>query len=236
MRKKEYLLRVLETPRTPIPIPKPAWLWRAAIGTGIVALWLGWLAVDGAVDELARADVALVLGTTVYPTGKPSPWLRARLDRAASLYRAGWIPAILVSGGVGREGVAEAEAMKSYLVETGIPAPAIATDNLGVNTWMSAKGAAQWLRLHRQRRVLVITTWFHIPRAKLALERHGVPEVYSAHARWLDVGDAVGWVRESIAWFWYRIRWDTEISKPRVNAPATNLVPTAKGISPKAAR
>src|SRR5688572_26983875 len=54
-----------------------------------------------AVDDVPSAPVAIVLGAGVHD-GTPSPYLQARLDDAATLYRTGKVQAILVSGDHGR--------------------------------------------------------------------------------------------------------------------------------------
>src|SRR4051812_29357233 len=51
-------------------------------------------------DEARPSDAIVVLGAAQWD-GKPSPVLQARLDHAADLYRAGYAPEIIVTGGVG---------------------------------------------------------------------------------------------------------------------------------------
>lgn len=48
------------------------------------------IVVSGLRDDIARSDVALVLGNKVELDGTPSPRLRARLDRTLELFRAGF--------------------------------------------------------------------------------------------------------------------------------------------------
>ena len=52
-------------------------------------------------DQRRPVDAIVVLGAAQY-NGRPSPVLRARLDHAIVLYREGYAPMILVTGGVGR--------------------------------------------------------------------------------------------------------------------------------------
>src|SRR6187402_1531851 len=84
----------------------------ALIASGIVAglFFAGsaLLVISGLRDDVAQADVALVLGNKVEVDGQPSPRLRARLDETLLLYRSGYFPAIITSGGLGREGYDEA--------------------------------------------------------------------------------------------------------------------------------
>ncbi|TNE50692.1 MAG: YdcF family protein [Deltaproteobacteria bacterium] len=153
---------------------------------GFIALWFGvhvsWLLVDGFTDELHRADLAVVFGNKVHPNGQPSKRLRMRLDRTLQLYKKGYFPTILVSGGKGVEGYDEAVIMKRYLVAQGIPSQAILVDSLGLTTRHTALHAAQLLRSRNWHSVLLISQYFHISRAKLAARRAGIPTAYSAHA------------------------------------------------------
>src|SRR5690348_5039955 len=92
----------------------------AAVATLALAMTL--LVFAGLHDRVGKADIALVLGNTVNPDGTPSPRLRARLDKTLELYRAGYFPEVIASGGVGKEGYDEASVMRDYLVSRGIPA------------------------------------------------------------------------------------------------------------------
>jgi vancomycin permeability regulator SanA len=58
------------------------------------------IAISGSIDDLHPADVAVVLGNTVNPDGKPSRRLQARLDKTIELYRVGLFQNTIVSGGV----------------------------------------------------------------------------------------------------------------------------------------
>ena len=85
----------------------------SALGLPILAT--GILVTAGLRDQLGKADIALVLGSKVELDGKPSTRLRARLDRTLELYRAGYFPAIIASGGLGKERFDEAVVMRDYL-------------------------------------------------------------------------------------------------------------------------
>lgn len=173
---------------------------------------LGFLAATGVLvrngmsDHLGNADVALVLGNKVNPDGSPSPRLKARLDTAVDLFQKGYFPKIIVSGGTGMEGIPEGTAMKSYLISAGIPGSAILVDDLGVDTQASAENAVSILRAGHMRSVFVITQYFHIPRAKLALSKLGVSPIFNAHPRYFEARDIYSTIRELPAYLKYLIR------------------------------
>lgn len=161
------------------------------------------LAVGGLTDRIGPADLAIVPGNQVTPDGRPSPRLKARLDRAKALYDEGWFPLILVSGGTGREGYPEGTAMKEYLVREGVPAGAILVDDEGVDTMATARNGARILRERGLRNAFVVTQFYHVPRSRLALSKCGVDPVYSAHARYFEFRDLYSTLRELPAWCKY---------------------------------
>ncbi len=94
---------------------------------GIAAIWL-----DGVTTGCQPSEYAVVLGNQVYPSGKPSERLKARLERAAELFRDGTVKKIIVSGGLGKEGHDEAVVMKQFLQTLGIPPAAIILDSKAI--------------------------------------------------------------------------------------------------------
>lgn len=165
----------------------------------------GLIVVAGLVHHSQPTDVGLVLGNKVSPTGVPSERLAARLDRAVELYREGRFKLIVVSGGVGREGYPEGTAMCDYLIEQGIPQDVIFVDDLGDNTRASAVHTAQLLRDLDLRGVTVISQYFHVPRAELALRQEGVEEIAGAHARYVEWRDVFSVAREVPAYVVYTL-------------------------------
>jgi len=164
------------------------------------------LVVSGLNDRIGKADIALVLGNKVELDGTPSPRLRARLDRTVELYREGYFPTVIASGGIGVEGFDEALVMKNYLVAQGIPEDRVIVDNSGANTFMSAKATRDLMTQRQLTRVMVISQYYHLPRSRLALERFGVPTVYSAHARFWEARDVYSAVREAFGYVSYALR------------------------------
>jgi len=162
------------------------------------------LVAAGLQDQIGHADVALVLGTKVNADGTPSACLRARLDRTLELYRDGDFPMIIVSGG--RQGPEEAAVMRDYLIAHGVPPKALITDNSGINTFTSAFDTLLITRKLKFGSVFVISQYFHIPRARLALERFGISRIYSAHASIFELRDLYSCPRELAAYVSYYFR------------------------------
>ncbi|MHA3771506.1 YdcF family protein [Verrucomicrobiota bacterium sgz303538] len=183
------------------------YLWIALLaGAAVLAIAVGALVWDGLSDEIGTADLGLVLGNTVYPDGTPSPRLAARLDRALELYRQGTFPLILVSGARGKEGHDEASVMRDYLVSRGVPSTHVLVDSAGYTTFATAKNTHTLMNQRQLRSVLVVSQYFHVPRAKLALMRFGIPTVYSAHARFFEARDLYSIPRELVGFLRYAVR------------------------------
>ena len=164
------------------------------------------LVVSGLRDDIAPADVALVLGSKVELDGTPSPRLRARLDRTLELFRGGSFPSVVVSGGVGKEGYDEAAVMRDYLVAHGVPAERIILDSHGDTTLASAQNIARIARERNFKSVFIVSQYFHIPRAKLALERCHFSVIYSAHAHFFEWRDVYSAARETAGYGSYLLR------------------------------
>jgi uncharacterized SAM-binding protein YcdF (DUF218 family) len=166
------------------------------------------IVADGLTDDIHAADVAIVPGNTVEKDGRPSERLRARLDQTVALYRQGLFPDVIVSGGVGSEGFDEAEVMKRYLVENGVPEGRIHVDGGGATTYLTAKNAAQMMRENGWQSAMVVSQYFHVPRMRLALKRSGITPVFSAHAQYFELRDVYSIAREVIGYGAYLLRAD----------------------------
>jgi uncharacterized SAM-binding protein YcdF (DUF218 family) len=140
---------------------------------------------EEAVREAAKVppccyDAILVLGGSIAPADPPEtnePSLTDASDRlwhAARLYRKGVAPRIVVSGGtyVIREGqkvTPEADAMRFFLMELGVPADAIVTEGASLNT---RQNIANVRALVGDKTVALVTSAFHMPRA-MRIAREG---------------------------------------------------------------
>lgn len=138
----------------------------AALGTALIVTpaWYVRVVSDGrmtSVDEVPTLPVALVLGAEVYADGRPSRYLRARLDLARELFAAGKVEAILVSGD-GTRHYNETDGMRDYLVAHGVPAQRIATDHSGFDTYDSCVRARKVFGVTR---AIVVSQTYHLPRA-----------------------------------------------------------------------
>lgn len=147
---------------------------------GSCLLVAGWaavvvaVAVTGARDERVSADAIAVLGAAQY-NGRPSPVFRARLDHAATLYRLGLAPVVLVTGGVGAgDSLSEADVGRAYLLGLGVSASAAVALPAGSDTYASMAEVAGWFRGRGSRRVLLVSDAFHMLRLRILAPRLGL--------------------------------------------------------------
>lgn len=192
--------------------PRPAfWIIAAATGwlyicsTALFADFLmGILERDyppQALPLAARADAIVLLGGAIRGDTQPGTLgdLNQQADRlvhAAELYQAGRAPWLLVSGG-GAEGVrTEAEIMSEILQVMGVPASAIVLEDKSRNTYQNAVLSAGILSARGMRRILLVTSAFHMRRSEALFAAQGL-EVIPAptdYQRLLAPAVVPGWL------------------------------------------
>jgi SanA protein len=149
------------------------------------------------VEDVPRAQAALVLGAQVKPDGSPSAMLADRIEAAAELYRAGKVDKLLLSGDHATWEYDEVGAMRKELQERGVPAEDLFTDHAGFNTWDSAQRAR---RVFGVRSVVIVTQRFHMSRALFAAHRAGLQATgYEADRRQYGRVMARMRIREALA-------------------------------------
>src|SRR5690606_37628173 len=130
----------------------------------VAALWVSaflLVLLAGAWPQLRAADAILVMGAAQY-NGRPSPVLKARLDHALDLYRRGYAPRLIVTGGVGQgDTLSEGEVSRRYAVAAGVPDSVILVERQGVTSAESMGYAAALMRANDLRTALVVRSEEH---------------------------------------------------------------------------
>lgn len=117
-------------------------------------------------EELRPAHAIVVLGASQW-NGAPSPVLQARLDYAERLYREGYAPLIILTGGRGNgETFAESRVGKDYLMRHGVDKRAILIEDESRTTLQNLRQAAALLGSHDLHTILLVSHDFHMMRAK----------------------------------------------------------------------
>lgn len=184
---------------------KPPGVWRVALALAAMAVLapLAQMLSFGRTDYRRPADLIVVYGARVYADGRPSPALRDRVETGAALYRAGFAPRVMMSGGAGDGAVHETVAMRDLAVALGVPARAIIRDPRGVDTRSTVRATAALCRAQGWCRVLAVSHGYHLARVKMASERAGLAETWTVPSV-----DSLGLVRarfmaREVAALWY---------------------------------
>ena len=135
------------------------------------------------ISEVGEYDVAIVFSGVT--KGSKTPRDRVyfgfgadRITHTLQLYNEGKIKKILVSGGLGFQQVensAAADRIASFLKMAGVPDSVITVEPDAVNTYENAVKSAEILKSKfPNQKYLLITSSFHMKRAKLCLEKQGI--------------------------------------------------------------
>lgn len=137
-------------------------------------------------SKAPKADLIIVPGSGITFDG-PGLYLKHRLTAAIRLYRSGKAGRILVSGAFDPDtGLHEAEVMKDYLINEGIPASDIYMDTEGIDTYTTMKRAGMWAP---ESAVYICTQEIYMKRALYLAEHSGLKAagmssdlvIYSVH-------------------------------------------------------
>ncbi len=173
------------------------WVWRDRLRRGLWALALSvvWLwvwaspwffiLIGGSLERayppvkpesLPRADAIVVLGGGIKPPTRLTREadLDAGADRgwhAARCYHAGRAPLILFSG------VSEGPGMRQFLIDLGVPAKKIVLETDSKNTYQNGLFTREKLKAIKAKRVLLVTSAWHMRRSLLVFKHMGVEVV-----------------------------------------------------------
>lgn len=133
---------------------------------GILAL-CGWISYEGEKEDIVRAQAIVVLGAAQW-NGRPSPVLQARLDRALELYREGYAPLLVFTGGaLPGDRATEASVGRDYALSHGVPEQAILIEEKSRTTYENLVGARALLFPRGARSVLLVSDPFHMARSRI---------------------------------------------------------------------
>lgn len=134
-------------------------------------------------ESLPTADAIVVLGG-----GSRYPWLQrgqtdpelltsSRLAAGARAWLAGKARIIVLSGGRGGRHGSEARRMALAIGQLGIPPSVLVLEEQSHNTRDNAANTARLARERNIRRILLVTSGVHMPRAALQFQREGIEVV-----------------------------------------------------------
>ena len=124
------------------------------------------------ITEMPENEVGMVLGTSKYlSNGQINLYYKYRIDAVVSLYKAGKIKYIVVSGDNSRKTYDEPTQMKADLIAAGIPENVIYLDYAGFRTWDSV---VRMKEIFSQSNFTIISQRFHNERAVYLAHKYGL--------------------------------------------------------------
>ena len=171
-----------------------------------------------------KADAIVVLGgatrgDTYWSSMADLNAAADRLTHAVSLYKAKKAPLVLLSGGSTTGSRSEAEQLRDYMVLMGLPDRALLMERQSLDTQQNARYSALILQGRDVRRILLVTSAYHMSRAVPLFERQGfevipAPTDYQrlvgipAVPRWLPTADdlwrSTAAIKEYVGFLYYR--------------------------------
>lgn len=130
-------------------------------------------------ESLPAADAIVVLGgATRYrwlQRENVDPWElgSSRLGAGARAWLSGRAPIVILTGGRGGRDASEAARMKTAIQRLGVPASVLVLEERSRNTEDNAANTARLAHQLGVRRILLVTSALHMPRAALLFQRQG---------------------------------------------------------------
>lgn len=155
------------------------------------------------------ADVVLILGREL-ARDRPTAVFRARLEHGARLWREGWAPELVVSGGMTGDATrSEAEAGREVLLELGVPPAVIGIEAGSRHTLENLFNVRETMRRRGLTRFLLVSDPLHLARAAALAGGLGLDFVCSAATAAPPRPGSAGWWwragREGFLLHWYHV-------------------------------
>ena len=158
------------------------WLWRLCV---LLLLWLlgvaAWIIWVGDRDQAAPADAIIVLGAAAYDA-KPSPVFEERIRHGLDLYRQGFAPKLIFTGGFGGAGArfSESQVARRYALKQGIPARDILIESRSRTTRQNLVEAKRLMEARGMRRAILVSDPLHMARALRLSDELGIDALASS--------------------------------------------------------
>jgi uncharacterized SAM-binding protein YcdF (DUF218 family) len=172
--------------------------WRLARATVLVCVsaWVvsfGLVVLYAHLDSRGPSRAIVVLGAAQYD-GRPSPVLRARVDHALDLWRRGFAPVLIMTGGRGaNDTTTEAAVERRYAVAHGIPDSVILMEPESRSTSESLRNVAGMFG-GTGPEVILVSDPFHMFRLAILARRFGLrPRTSPTHTSPISAYRAAFW-------------------------------------------
>jgi len=158
--------------------------WLLVVVLLVTAGWFAWvyrqIEATADIDNAQPADAIAVFGAAEY-SGRPSPVLHARLDKAVSLYNEGMAPVVITLGGGAdkNSGKTEGGVGRDYLLANGVPFDRIIAETKSFDTEEQVNGLAYIAAREGFHHIIVVSDGTHLFRIATLCRRAGL-QVYTS--------------------------------------------------------
>ncbi len=158
------------------------WVWRLCV---LLLLWLlgvaAWIIWVGDRDQAAPADAIIVLGAAAYDA-KPSPVFEERIRHGLDLYRQGYAPKLIFTGGFGGAGArfSESQVARRYALKQKVPSSDILIETRSRTTRQNLVEAKHVMLKHDMHKVIVVSDPLHMARALRLSRELGIDALASS--------------------------------------------------------
>ncbi|MGI2293239.1 YdcF family protein [Paenibacillus sp. GXUN7292] len=174
-------------------------------------IWCGylvWLMNNSSSPQMEHADAGIILGAALW-RDQPSPALRERLVKAVELYEAGKVNYLVLSGGTGGllSTISEAEGMRNFLIDKGIPEDKLLLESKSVNTFQNVRFSQTVMQEHGIKSSIIITHDYHLPRAMEIASYLKLESVQGASVHSKVLNPVYNQAREILALTKWNLEW-----------------------------
>lgn len=167
------------------------WLIVCLVIFGAIGLWGPWTyalistasvrydSTHISASLVPKERVAIVFGARVNGD-EPTPYLRYRIQAAVTLYKAGRVQKLLMTGDNSLKNYDEPAAMRQTAINMGVKASDITVDDAGFSTFDSCYRAKHVFMVNS---AVLVSQNYHLPRAIMACRGVGITSIgYGAYA------------------------------------------------------
>jgi uncharacterized SAM-binding protein YcdF (DUF218 family) len=178
------------------------------------------------IEHMPKVDAIVVLGGFTNATGSGTRAIEIndavdRLFHGMRLYRAGKAPRVMLVGGAAEGSSPEADFMADLLSEFAVPREKMLLENQSRNTRENGVNAVKIMQENDIKKILLVTSAYHMRRAKGVFEKLGIDVVPAATdyqvsepdpliLDWLPDAEALGLttlgIKEYLGWWVYWLR------------------------------
>lgn len=115
--------------------------------------------------EQDKYDCAVVCGCRVENDGQPSETLKTRVEKAVELWKERKVQYLIMSGAAVYNDYVEAEAMRRYAIELGVPKEYILEEKRAVSTYHNLLYSGEMMRNCGFQNCVVVTSGWHLRKA-----------------------------------------------------------------------